>query len=172
MEPDLMQRPPRRPDAPVLSPFVVSRTVLVAVLMTAGALGLFLVEYSALVGTDTADTGSRAYAQAQTEAVTTVIFFQIFYLLHCRSLQATLLSMGLTSNPWIYVGIAVVLLLQVAFVYLPFMNAIFGSAPLDLRSWGEAALVGLLIVPIISIEKWWRRHRAGDAEDAQPAPPG
>jgi Ca2+-transporting ATPase len=169
MEPDLMNRPPRQPDAPVLSPFVITRTVLVALLMAAGALGLFLVEYSAAPRFDAESPG---YAQAQTEAVTTVIFFQIFYLLHCRSFHEPVLRTGLSSNPWIYVGIAAILLLQLAFVYLPFMNALFGSAPLNLKSWGEAATVGLLIVPIISLEKWWRRRRAGHAEAATPAPMG
>jgi magnesium-transporting ATPase (P-type) len=172
MEPDLMQRPPRRPDAPMLSPFVVTRTVLVAVLMTAGAVGLFLFDYSALVGTDTADTGSRAYAEAQTEAVTTVIFFQIFYLLNCRSLHDPMPKIGVTSNPWIYAGIAAILLLQFIFVYAPFTHVIFHSAPLSLLAWGEAALVGLLIMPIISVEKWWRRRRAGSPELIKAAPEG
>jgi len=167
MEPDLMRRPPRRPDAPVLSPFVIMRTVLVALLMAAGAVGLFLVEYFAVAG---ADPGGRAYAEAQTEAVTTVIFFQIFYLLNCRSLKDPMLKMGLSSNPWIYAGIAAILVLQVAFVYLPFMNAVFGSAPLSLASWVQAALVGMLIVPIISIEKWWRRRSAGHPEPIEHAP--
>jgi magnesium-transporting ATPase (P-type) len=166
MEPDLMHRPPRQPDAPVLSPFVITRTVLVALLMAAGALGLFLAEYAAAGG---ADMGGWAYPEAQTEAVTTVIFFQIFYLLNCRSLKDPMPKMGLRSNPWIYVGIAVILLLQLAFVYLPFMNAVFGSAPLGLRSWGEAALIGMLIMPIISVEKWWRRRRAGRSEATGPA---
>jgi magnesium-transporting ATPase (P-type) len=166
MEPDLMHRPPRQPDAPVLSPFVITRTVLVALLMAAGALGLFLAEYAAAGG---ADMGGWAYPEAQTEAVTTVIFFQIFYLLNCRSLKDPMPKMGLRSNPWIYVGIAVILLLQLAFVYLAFMNAVFGSAPLGLRSWGEAALIGMLIMPIISVEKWWRRRRAGRSEATGPA---
>jgi magnesium-transporting ATPase (P-type) len=135
MEPDLMMRPPRPPDAPVLSPFVITRTAAVALLMTAGALGLFLVEYAA--GADEAGPGSRAYAQAQTEVVTTVIFFQILYLLNCRSLQDPMLKMGLFSNSWIYLGIAAILLLQLVFVYVPFMNAVFGSAPLSLLSWAR-----------------------------------
>jgi magnesium-transporting ATPase (P-type) len=81
-----------------------------------------------------------------------------------------MLKMGLRSNPWIYVGIAAILLLQLAFVYAPFMNAVFGSAPLSLRSWGEAALIGMLIMPIISVEKWLRRRRAGRPDATRPAP--
>jgi magnesium-transporting ATPase (P-type) len=168
MEPDLMSRPPRRPDAPVLSPFIITRTVLVALLMAAGALGLFLVEYTGVAG---ADGGPGwGYAEAQTEAVTTVIFFQIFYVLNCRSLKDPVLHMGLYSNPWIYVGIAAILLLQLGFVYLPFINDIFGSAPLSLKSWGEAALVGALIMPITSLEKWLRRRRAGAPVVTGPTP--
>jgi magnesium-transporting ATPase (P-type) len=164
MEPDLMRRPPRPPDAPVLSPFVIARTVLVALLMAAGALGLFLVQSAG------AETGSEAHAVAQTTAVTTVIFFQIFYLLNCRSLSDPLPKLGPAGNPWIYTGIATVLLLQIAFVYLPFMNAIFGSAPLGPRSWGEAALVGMLILPIISLEKWWRGRRGTGGRDPSEGP--
>jgi uncharacterized integral membrane protein len=80
-----------------------------------------------------------------------------------------MLSMGLWSNPWIYAGIAAVLLLQAAFVHLPFMNAVFGSAPLGLASWGQAALVGALIVPVIGAEKWWRQRRRARRGIASPA---
>jgi magnesium-transporting ATPase (P-type) len=155
MEPDLMRRPPRRPDAPVLSPFVVRRTVVVAVLMAAGALGVFLAQHPATAGGESPAPG---YPAAQTQAVTTVIFFQIFYVLNCRSFSDPILRVGLYGNPWIFVGIGVILLLQAAFVYLPFMNAVFGSAPLGLQAWLEAALVGALIMPVIGAEKWWRRR--------------
>ena len=83
------------------------------------------------------ESAGLGYAEAQTQAVTTVIFFQIFYLLNCRSFREPILQMGLYSNPWIFVGIGAVLLLQAAFVYLPFMNAVFGSAPLGLSSMGR-----------------------------------
>jgi magnesium-transporting ATPase (P-type) len=92
-----------------------------------------------------------------------VIFFQIFYLLNCRSFQESILRMGIATNPWIFVGIGAVLVLQAGFVYLPFMNAVFGSAPLEPLAWLEAALLGLLIMPVIGVEKWWRR-RAGRGE--------
>jgi Ca2+-transporting ATPase len=159
MEPDLMRRPPRPPDAPVLSGFVIGRTVIVAVLMAAGAVGLFLVEHGshARAGAEPA----WALAEAQTQAVTTVILFQIFYLLNCRSLKDSILTIGLWTNRWIYVGIGVVLLLQLAFIYLPWMQAVFGSAPLRPTSWLEALAVAFFILPAIGVEKWVRKRREG-----------
>ncbi|HSH45533.1 MAG TPA: HAD-IC family P-type ATPase, partial [Longimicrobiales bacterium] len=158
MEPNLMERPPRPPDAPVLSGFVLGRTVLVAILMAAGAVGLFLHEYSARSAAGGASPG--ALAVAQTEAVTTVILFQIFYLLNCRSFRDSILTIGLWSNRWIYAGIAIVLLLQLGFIYLPFMNATFGSAPLGTIPWLEALGVAFLIMPVVGVEKWWRKRRS------------
>ena len=164
MEPNLMNRPPRSPDAPVLNAFVVARTFVVAALMAAGAVGMFLHEYfvaSPQVASHPASVSALARAEAQTEAVTAVVMFQIFYLLNCRSLKNTLLDIGLWSNPWVYLGIAVVLVLQLAFTYLPVMNVVFGSAPLSLASWIEATAVAWLIMPIIGCEKWLARRRAG-----------
>jgi hypothetical protein len=154
MEPNIMSRPPRRPDAPILSPFVITRTIIVAVLMAAGAIGLFLVQAAA------APAGSvDTFAEAQTQAVTTIIMYQIFYLLNYRSLKGSFLKVGLWSNPWTYAGIGTVLFFHAGFIYLPFMNAIFGSAPLSLQAWAEACAVGFLIMPVIAVEKWWRRKR-------------
>jgi Ca2+-transporting ATPase len=161
-EPDLMRRPPRDPGAPVLSGFVLGRTLVVAALMAAAALALFLHEYAAHSGT--ADL-AEARARGQTEAVTTVILFQVFYLLNCRSLRDSLLRIGLFSNPWIFAGIGVVLLLQLGFIYLPAMNVVFGSAPLRLVSWIQAICLAALIVPLIGLEKWWRKRRPGTAVD-------
>jgi magnesium-transporting ATPase (P-type) len=65
-------------------------------------------------------------------------------------------SLGLFSNPSVYWGIGLLLVLQVAFVHAPLMNQLFSSSPLDLASWTKSALVGAIVVPVIAIEKWWR----------------
>jgi Ca2+-transporting ATPase len=154
MEPDVMSRSPRRPDAPVLGGFVVARTVAVALLMAAGALGLFLYEYRLETGRGVpADVALR---EAQTMAVTTVILFQVFYLLNCRSLRDSVLRIGLWSNPAVYVGIAALLALQAAFVYLPAMNAVFGTAPLNADALLKSLAVASTVLFAISLEKWWR----------------
>ena len=160
-EPDLMERPPRDPDAPVLSRFVLSRTVLVGLLMAAGAIGLFLFEYDGALtrGEDQA----AALAEAQTMAVTTVVLFQAFYLLNCRSLRDSIFRIGLFSNPSVLLGIGVLLLLQAAFIYLPLFNDIFGTHPLDPADVALAAAVGAVVLPVVSIEKWYERRRTRPA---------
>lgn len=152
-ERDVMTRPPRDPDTPVLSRFVIIRTVVVAILMAAATIGLFLYEFRSA-----GESGAEALAKAQTMAVTTVIMFQIFYLLNCRSLRESMLGIGIFSNKTVFVGIGAVIGLQALFVYAPFMHAIFDSAPLSLRDLLLSVFVGTLIMPVVGFEKWWRNR--------------
>jgi len=155
-EPDVMNRPPRDPKAPVLSGFVLMRTAIVAVLMSAGAVGLFLYHHGAAAG------GPDALARAQTLAVTTVVMFQVFYLINCRSLNGSVFRIGVFSNKYVFVGIAAILALQAVFIYAPFMNTIFSSAPLGLDEILASVAVGAAILPLIGLEKWWRSRRAAE----------
>jgi magnesium-transporting ATPase (P-type) len=86
--------------------------------------------------------------------------FQIFYLLHCRSLRDSLFGLGLFGNPWVFLGIGALLALQAAFIYAPPLQAMFGSATLGVGDLLDALLVGAVILPLISIEKRLRRDRA------------
>lgn len=153
-ERDVMIRPPRSPEAPMMDRFVVRRTALATLLMTAVALFLFHWEYERqipLLGP------SGALAQAQTMTVTTVITFQIFYVLNCRSELESVFQIGLFSNPTVFVGIGVVVLLQAAFIYLPPLQQVFGTAALDLPSLGWSLLAGSVILPAVLLEKAIRR---------------
>ncbi|HYI19137.1 MAG TPA: HAD-IC family P-type ATPase [Solirubrobacteraceae bacterium] len=143
-EPGLMRRRPRPPATPLLEAWLVRRTIVAALVMTAVALLVYgLVRH-------------ESEAAGQTAAVTTIILFQVFYLLECRSLHASLFRMSLRGNPWVWAGIAAVLVLQAAFVYAPPLQSVFGSAALDAGSWGIALAAGMAIVPIIELEKRWR----------------
>jgi Ca2+-transporting ATPase len=98
-------------------------------------------------------------AEGQAIAVTTVTLFQIFYLFHCRSLKDGLAATGWFSNPFVWLGIGTLLILQAGFIYLPFMNTLFGCAPLDGAAWLRAGLASISVIPILSIEKWLWRHK-------------
>jgi magnesium-transporting ATPase (P-type) len=153
-EPGLMQRAPRDARQPLLDRRMVVRTVLVSLTLAGVAIALFLVErrHQLAAGATPAD----ALAAAQTTAVTGAVLLQALYLIGCRSLTPNA-ELGRWSNPAIYAGIAVVLLLQAAFVALPFMHEVFGSTSLDLRRVALAAAGAAVVGPVTWLEE--RSHR-------------
>jgi len=158
MERDVMRRPPRHPDAPLLSRLVLRRTAVVALLMTAGAVGLFLFEWHA--GLARGEPPALALAEAQTMAVTAVILFQVFYLLESRSLTDSVFGASLVSNPALLPGIGLVLGLQAALVWWPPLQRVFGTAALNAGEVGTAALVAAIIFPAMAVEKALTRRLA------------
>jgi magnesium-transporting ATPase (P-type) len=163
-EPAVMRRPPRSASEPLLTRFVVFRTVYVGVLMTAIAVVLFLI--AAPLGL----VGPASTARAQTLAVTAVAFFQIFYVLACRTFVAPVRSIGWTSNPSIYAGIAILLVLHAGFVHLPAAHTVFGTAHLTPAQWVLAAAAGALVVPAVAVEKRWRRSTPTSTTPASTTP--
>jgi magnesium-transporting ATPase (P-type) len=158
-EPSIMERPPRRPSEPLFGRFLAGRTLLAGSLFAAGTLGLFLWELSQAKGLDP----DLALRKAQTLAVTTLALIQAFYLLNCRSLKDGFWKMGLFTNPLVYGGILLLVLLQVALVYVPQLQKLFHTTALDAGEWAKATGVSLLVLPIVSLEKAWRRRKARSA---------
>lgn len=157
-EPNIMRRPPRDPASPLFSGFVVFRVALVSVLMTAGTIILFNLAYSQGVAAGRPE--SQVLARAQTIAVTYVILFQIFYMVHCRSLTDSLRKIGVFSNKTVFWGIGVVLVLQALFVYLPLLQRVFKTVALSAGDLGLTFLAAVVILPVISLEKWIRTRMA------------
>ena len=62
------------------------------------------------------------------------------------------------GNPWVWAGIAAVLVLQVAFIYAPPLQELFGSAPLDASGWALAACAAVTVLPLVEAEKHLRRR--------------
>ncbi len=151
-EPNVMKRPPRNPEEPLFNSFVTFRVFFVSILMTVGTIVLFKWEYADALSKDMVQTD--ALARSQTMAVTFIIFFQIFYLINCRSLTDSVLKIGIFSNRLIFLGIGTILVLQALFIYTPFMQKIFGTASLDGKGLLISFIAGSIIFCIISIEKW------------------
>jgi Ca2+-transporting ATPase len=132
--------------------------VLVSVLMTTGTIVLFTMAYHHVLDAGVGE--SHALAKAQTIAVTYVIFFQIIYMIHCRSLTDSLRKIGFFSNITVFWGIGVVLALQVLFIYLPVLQKVFKTVPLTFGDLGLTFLAAIVIFPVISLEKWIRSRMA------------
>jgi Ca2+-transporting ATPase len=143
-EPGIMLRPPRDPTVSLLTGSLLRRMVLVSALLCGGAFGLFKFELANGAGKE----------QAWTVVTAVFVFGEAVYLFNCRSLTRSAFSLGLFSNPWIWVGIAAMTLLQLAFTYVPTMNVLFDSAPIGMGAWLRVLGVGLVIYAAVGIEKW------------------
>ncbi len=150
-ESDLMARKPRNPSAPILSGILIWRIVLVSLIILLGAFGLF--EYELSQG--------ASIEEARTVAVNVVIFVEIFYLFNVRSLSRSPFALGFFSNAWAVLGAGLMVLIQLVFTYAPFMNALFGSAPITFDLWLDVLGVGLAAFVLIEIEKWLRARWSG-----------
>ncbi|MGB5340241.1 MAG: cation-transporting P-type ATPase [Gammaproteobacteria bacterium] len=151
-EPGIMARPPRRPETPVLTPALGFRIVMVSLLLLFGAFGLF--EWVLHQG--------KGVEMARTAAVNMFVFGELCYLLNCRSLRYSMFRLGVFSNRWLVLGVAVMALLQVFFTYAPAMNRLFGSAPIGMTEWMWILTGGLTIYTVVGTEKWLRCRAAGD----------
>jgi Ca2+-transporting ATPase len=63
-------------------------------------------------------------------------------------------AIGLFSNPWVIFGPLAMIGLQLAFTYIPLMNAIFHSAPIPPRVWLPIIAAGLVVYLAVGTEKW------------------
>jgi potassium/sodium efflux P-type ATPase len=78
--------------------------------------------------------GERDLANARTASFTTLVLAQMFNCLNARSSSASAFR-NLFANGWLWAAIALSVLLQVACVELPLMNAAFGTVPLSAEQW-------------------------------------
>ena len=162
--PDIMQRPPRPANEPILSGFLVWRIVLVSVLFALGIFGIF--EWSQLQGS--------SLEEARTYAVNTLVMMEVFYLLSVRYLRASALSLQkmFNSQAVIY-GVGSVITLQLIFTYVPFMEDFFETRPVDFVHGFEIIAIGLSVFGLLELEKWVRRKCfRPPAANTKPARPG
>jgi Ca2+-transporting ATPase len=153
-EHDVMMRRPRPRGQPLFTPRLALRCTAVGLAMAIGAVTLFLdAYYGEIVAPHAPPRVDAALRKAQTLVTTTIVLFQVFYLVQCRSLRSSSLTINPFSNPSIYVGIGITLIMQLAFVYLPPMNVVFSSAPLSFRDWLAASATAAVVLPVMAIYK-------------------
>lgn len=142
-EPGLMQRPPREAHAPILDRALGLRTVIVSLAVGGAAFGCF--NWAQVQGLS--DEASR------TIAVNTIVAVEVGYLFACRSLTLPIWKIGLFSNPSAWLGAASMLAVQVVLTYVPFMNRLFHTEPIDLHWWGVMTGIGLVVFILAELKK-------------------
>ena len=148
-ERDVMRRPPRDPREPLLSGFLIWRVVFVSLILVTGTFGLFVWEREQ----------GAAIEVARTVAVNTLVMFEVFYLLSARYLLApSLTRAGLTGNRYVLYAIGILLIIQLAFTYLPPMQTLFQTAAIGGEAWLRILLISLSVLVLVECEKYLLRR--------------
>jgi calcium-translocating P-type ATPase len=143
-EPGLMRRTPRDPGEPLLSGLLVWRIAFVSLLLVSATLGTFL----------WAQMGGASLEYARTLAVNTLVVCEIFYLFNSRYVYAPVLSPGgLLGNRSVLIAVGLLVLLQLAFTYLPPAQQLFSTVPLALTDWLPMLALGSAVLVLVEIEK-------------------
>jgi magnesium-transporting ATPase (P-type) len=143
-EVDVMERPPRAVDRPILTGFGIWRVVFVGLALLAYTLWAFfwMKSYGA------------SDALARTVAVNAITIGQVFYLLNSRFLLDSSLSITAhLGNRYLPLGIGAVVVLQLLFTYAPPLQLLFDNEAIPLWVWPWLFLGGLVFFVVVEIEK-------------------
>ncbi len=148
-EPTAMLRPPRPRDARLLDRFIVIRILWVGTVLTVAA---FFGFHAVL------DAGGEL-AEARAMALNVLVAGEIAYLLNCRYWTAPAWQRG-TPNPWVWISIGILMLLQAVITYWGPMQAVFGTAGLSVGQWLAIAATAAVLFVLVEFEKAIHRRVA------------
>jgi len=142
-ERNIMRRPPRQTGQHVMDAYAVWRVAFVGTLIAVAAFAL------------EAWLAPRGHSAEfiRTVLLQMLVCAQWVYMINCRNTEGFSLNRGLLANKGIWLVTGVLLLLQLAIIYLPFMQMLFGTEALPLRYWGVTLGMASAMFFIVEIEK-------------------
>jgi Ca2+-transporting ATPase len=146
-ERDVMQRPPRPAEEGIFSTEMVAHIFWIG--LAIGGLTLGIQAWAI----------ARDAAHWQTMVFTVLVVSQLFHSMAIRSERESLFAIGLFSNPALLLAIMGTIAAQLLVIYLPPLNAIFGTAPLSAMELGVCFGLGAVVLLLVEVDKLFRRLR-------------
>ena len=155
-EPDIMERPPRPPQQPV-----ITRRQGLVILAHGGLVAAVTLAAFWLTWRGSADP--EVIERAQTTTFCVAAFAQLLFAIGCRSDRRTAFGIGFFRNPPLLAAIAISSLLQVAVVTLPVARPVFEVRAELGAGWPFVIALALVPVSVIEAFKWagWISRRRG-----------
>jgi len=94
----------------------------------------------------------------QTMLFTTLTFSQMTHVMAIRSEHQSLFRVGLLSNKALSGAVALTFALQLALIYVPFLQSFFKTTPLPAKDLGLAIVLSLVVFLAVEFEKWLSRQ--------------
>ena len=140
-ERDVMARPPRPPDESIF----------------ARGLGIHVLWVGALIAALTLGTQAWALSedtrQWQSMVFTVLVFCQLVHSMAIRSESRSLFTMGLLTNPSLLGAIGLSVVLQLALLYVPWLQDIFRTTALTPAQLAVVFVVPLVVLFAVEVEK-------------------
>ncbi len=137
-EEGVMKRSPRNPKEKPITKKIFISIVIFGLIMGLGTLYMFMQHKDINL------------PKAQTIAFTTLVMFQMFAVMSSRSLLPSIKKLNPFSNLWLLGAVTLSLLIQVAVIYMPSLQTIFGTVPLLAIDWLK--IIGISSIGFIMME--------------------
>ena len=147
--PRAMKDPPRDTKASILGDGLWQHALWVGILMAALTLAVQAWSYN----------GGASEETWRTMVFTVLAFMQLSHALVVRSERESIFKLGFASNRPLFIVLIVSALVQLALVYVPFLQPIFETTALTATELLVVALVTPIPFIAVEIEKWVRRRR-------------
>ena len=154
-EKGVLKRRPRPARERILSALMIQRTILMGSFM---GFGTFVIYYLELVS-------GVPVESARSVALTTMVFFQFYQALNCRSETLSVFEMNPLSNPFLFVSIIGAFFAHLAVLYVPALQYIFRTVPLDWNQWFLVIISSFTILLIVELDKFIRAKQIGEGEN-------
>jgi Ca2+-transporting ATPase len=149
-EKDVLSRKPRPPRERILSALMIQRTLLMGSIL---GFGTFIVYYLELASDVPVES-------ARSVALTTMVFFQFYQAMNCRSETLSIFEMHPLSNPFLFVSMIGAFFAHLAVLYVPALQYIFRTVPLDFGQWVIVVVSSVTVVIGVELDKFMRRRKA------------
>lgn len=146
-EKGIMERPPRPPQESIFAHGMWQDIIWVGLLM--GSVSLMAQGWAY-------HTGSTHW---QTMVFTVLTMSQLGNVLAMRSENESVFQQGLWSNPQLFTVVLFTFALQMATIYIPFLNQIFQTTPLSLSELVFCLGLSTVVFVAVEIKKWIIRRR-------------
>jgi Ca2+-transporting ATPase len=139
-DPDIMDRPPRPPQEPV-----INREMLIGVaVQTVAITAAVLIAYWRGMMWEAEQGMAANVVTAETMAFVTLVLSELFRAYTSRSERYPLFKLGVFTNKYMQYAVGFSILLLLPVVYIPALQPIFGTMTLTAAEW-------MLIIPLVMI---------------------
>jgi Ca2+-transporting ATPase len=145
-EADVLQRPPRLPDEPMLGRSEWQFIITTGLLQAAVTLGVFVWALNV-----------RGLVEARNLAFSVLVFGELFRAFAARSTTRVFWEVGVFTNVRILAVVVFSVLMQLGIHHIPAAQAMFEIAPLSAADCALTLLVGMVPVTLLEVAKLGRR---------------